>query len=357
MDQKIRFVTASDGVRIASASMGSGYPLVKAPNWLSHVGMDGDSPVWRHWWAEFARDHRFIRLDQRGCGLSDRSVGDVSFARWVGDLESVVDAHDLQRFDLVGMSQGGAVAVDYAARHPGRVRRLVIIGGYLRGWAKRDEGQDEHRALLTLIKAGWGSDNPAYRQIFTQQFMPDATPEQMAWFNDLERASSSADNALRFQIAVGDIDVAESAARISVPTLISHSLYDARVPIDQGRQLAALIPDAHFIALDSKNHILLEEEMAWRAFVSELRSFLSENPDAGVSAALTPPAGGAHGLSGRELEVLRLVASGKTDRQVADELSLSARTVGNHLKHIFDKTGSTNRTAAVMWAAKRGLVS
>jgi pimeloyl-ACP methyl ester carboxylesterase/DNA-binding CsgD family transcriptional regulator len=352
MNHEIRFVTGRDGVRIACASVGTGPPLVKAPNWLSHAGIDGDSPVWRHWWRELSRAHRFIRFDQRGCGLSDWLVKDLSFDRWVDDLEAVVDAVGLDRFVLLGVSQGGAVAVEYAARHPERVSHLVLVGAYAIGWAKRPGPHDQHEALLTLIRTGWGSENPAFRQIFTSQFMPQASAEQMNWLNDLGRASSSPDNAYRFQVEAGQIDVRARAANISAPALVFHSRQDARVPFDEGRQLASAIPGARFVALHSQNHILIEDEPAWRLFVSELRAFLATAPSR--SADVSDPVL-ASKLTQRELEVLRLVAIGKTDRDIATGLSLSVRTVGNHVRNILDKTGSANRTAAAAWAAKVNL--
>ena len=347
--QEIRFVTTPDGVRLACAMMGDGAPLVRAPTWLSHAAMDGDSPVWRHWWAEFADDHRFIRFDQRGCGLSDRAVPEISFRSWVSDLESVVDAFSIGRCVLVGMSQGGPIAVEYAKRHPDRVSHLVIIGGYARGWRKRGVPDDEHRALLTLMERGWGNDNPAFRQVFTSQFIPEATQEQAGWFNELQRVSSSAHSAVQFQQAVGEIDVEASARSLRVPTIVFHSRDDARVPFDEGRRLAALIPGARFISLPSRNHILLEDEPAWATLRAEMRAFLhqvpAERPDAWTKA-----------LSDREREILRLVASGMTDRQIAAELSLSVRTVGNHVKNILAKLDAPNRTAAAMLAARRHII-
>ncbi len=350
-DQEIRFVTSPDRVRIACASIGSGPPLVKAPTWLSHVAMDNESPVWRHWWEELARNRRFIRFDQRGCGLSDRDVSTISFETWVTDLESVVDAFGLKTFALLGMSQGCAIAVEYAARHPERVTHLIIVGGYAKGWAKRGQSNDEHLALITLIRTGWGSQNPAFRQVFTSQFMPEATAEQMNWFNDLERMSSSPESAARYQAEVGDIDVSVSAAKLRVPTLVFHCRDDARVPFEQGRRLAALIPGARFVSLPSKNHILLEDEPAWPMFQEELRSFLATTPS---TAPPTNPIR-SYGLSKRELEVLRHIATGQTDREIAEALSLSVRTVSNHVKKILNKTGCSNRTAAATLAVKVNL--
>ena len=351
-EPEIRVVTTADGVRIACAVAGSGPPLVKAPTWLSHVGMDSDSPVWRHWWAALASEHLFLRFDQRGSGLSDRVVPQLSFASWVSDLEAVVDAFGLERFILFGMSQGGPIAVEYAARHPERVSHLVVVGGYARGWARRGQPTDEHLALLTLIERGWATDNPAFRQVFTSQFMPDATADQMRWFNELERVSASPEIALLFQKEVGEIDVTASAAGIRVPTLVFHSRDDARVPAEQGRELAALIPTARLVLLPSNNHILLESEPAWSMFLDEFRKFVSEPAAATVLPGLraeTPP------LTGRELDVLRLIARGLTDREISEELGISARTVGNHVQSILNKTGCSNRTAAAIWAAKTSL--
>jgi pimeloyl-ACP methyl ester carboxylesterase/DNA-binding CsgD family transcriptional regulator len=315
--------------------------------------MDGESPVWRHWWEELARDHFFVRFDQRGCGLSDRSILKFSFEDWVADLECVVDSFGLARVVLLGMSQGGPIAVEYAARHPHRVSHLVIVGGYAKGWAKRDQAPDEHLALLTLIRSGWGSDNPAFRQVFTSQFMPDATRDQMGWFNDLERISTSPENAFRFQTEVGNIDVSQTATQVAVPTIVFHSREDARVPFEQGRLLAALIPGARFVALPSRNHILLEDEPAWQMFVSEVRAFVSSS---GAESELLSFPGMVRKLTSRELEVLRLIAEGKTDRQIANELTLSVRTVGDHVKKILEKTGCSNRTAAATWATRAHLV-
>ena len=357
MDQVLRFIMAPDGVRICTSARGTGQPLVKAPNWLSHAGMDLESPVWRHWWAELSSRRHFVRFDQRGCGLSDWVVPEMSFASWVSDLECVVDSLEIEQFDLLGMSQGGAVAIEYAARHPQRVRRLILCGAFARGWAKRGE-EEEHQAILALIRRGWGGDNPAYRQLFTSQFMPDATLEQMNSFNELQRLSSSPDNAMQFQIEVGNIDVTERLSQVDVPTLVFHSRYDARIPFSEGQQIAASMPNARFVALESRNHILLETEPAWAEFRRELSGFLDEGTTRSLQDTALPVSGPADeaNLTRREVEVLRLIAAGKTDREIAGELYISVRTVGNHVKNILAKAGCANRTAAAMYAATRGLL-
>ncbi len=276
MEQQIRFCTTSDGVRIAYATVGRGAPLVKAANWLTHLEFDWRSPVWSHWLEELASDHLLVRYDERGCGLSDWSVQDFSFNGWVRDLESVVDSLGLQTFVLLGISQGGAVAVEFAARHPERVSHLILYGAYARGWGQRGSPQQEQeeRALITLMREGWGRDNPAYRQVFTSMFVPGATAEQMRWFNDLQRVSASPENAVRFMEAFGEVDVKDRLTHLSVPALVLHARRDAVVPFEEGRQLASMIPGARFVPLESANHLLLESEPAWEGFLAAMRAFL-----------------------------------------------------------------------------------
>ncbi len=353
MDQRIGFVTSPDGARIAYAISGSGPPLVKAPNWLSHLEFEATSPVWAHWWAELAKEHRLIRFDQRGCGLSDWLVDDMSFEAWVSDLESVVEATGADRFPLLGISQGGSVAIEYAVRHPERVSHLILYGAYPRGSAKRGMPRDEFEARLALARMGWGRDNPAYRQIFTSEFMPDATAEQMQWFNELQRVSASPENAVRIMSASSQIDVLDRLPQVSVPTLVIHAQRDARIAFEQGRQLASLIPGARLVAVDSKNHLLLESEPAWQVVISEMRRFIGDD----VGPVPSPPMGdGAAELSRRELEVLQLIVSGKSNQQIADALFISVKTAGNHVSNILSKTNATNRSEAVAYAFRHGIV-
>jgi pimeloyl-ACP methyl ester carboxylesterase/DNA-binding winged helix-turn-helix (wHTH) protein len=277
--QTIRFCTTRDGVRLAYASVGEGPPIVKAPNWLTHLEYEWESPAWRHWWEDLARDHRVVRFDQRGSGLSDRSVDDLSFEAWVLDLETVVEAAGVERFALLGISQGGAVAVEYAVRHPEKVSKLILCGAYPRGWAKRGQSTVEHEAVLTLIREGWGRDNPVYRQLFTATFMPEATPEQVAWFNELQRMSTSAENAVRIRTATGQIDILDRLQLVKAPTLVLHARGDERIPFSEGRQMASLIPNARFVALESRNHLTLADEPAWQTLIAEVRAFLAEGED------------------------------------------------------------------------------
>lgn len=300
LDQEIRFCTTPDGVRIAYATIGDGPPFVKAANWLSHLEFDRTSPVWRHWLRELSATHRLIRYDERGCGLSDWDVENFSVETWVRDLETVVDAVGVERFPLLGISQGGAVAVAYAVRHPERVSRLILYGAYAAGWAKRplpDDVREEYEALLTLTRQGWGRDTPAYRQVFTGLFVPDADESQIRWFNELQRTSTSPENAVRFQRAFGEVDVRGLLPEVRVPTLVLHARDDARCPFEEGRRMAAEIPGARFVPLEGRNHVLLEHEPAWQTLISEVRSFLGveapEAPadtDSDVARAPTRPA-------------------------------------------------------------------
>ncbi|WP_324754162.1 alpha/beta fold hydrolase [Roseovarius sp. Pro17] len=277
--QTIGFCRASDGVRLAYATVGEGPPLVKAANWLNHLELDWNSPIWAPTFSAWANQRTFIRYDERGNGLSDWDVNDISFEAFVRDLETVVDALGLDRFPLLGMSQGCAVSVEYAARHPERVSCLVLIAGYATGWriGASDEEQARREAVLTLTRHGWGTSNPAYRHIFSQTFMPDSKPEDLAWFDEFQRQTTSPENAVRFQEAFGHIDVRESLAKVQAPTIVFHARDDHRISLEQGRELAIGIPDAEFVQLDSKNHILLGHEPAWVECVQQTEDFLQEH--------------------------------------------------------------------------------
>ena len=289
--QHIRFCTASDGTGIAFACVGEGPPLVKTANWLNHIEYEWESPIWRHWLRELTRDHKLLRYDERGNGLSDWKVEDLSFEAFVNDLETVVDAAGLDRFDLLGISQGCAVSIAYAIRHPGRVRRMVLVGGYATGWSVRGDPEEVARreAMITLTKIGWGQDNPAFRQMFTTLYFPGATPEQADWFNELQRVSASPEGAQRLQRVLGKIDVRPLLDKVRVPTLVMHSRGDSVVPFAAGRAMAALIPGARFVGLDSHNHLVLESEPAWEMLVRHLRDFFA-GPDDPIPATPLPRA-------------------------------------------------------------------
>lgn len=279
LEQQIRFTRTRDDVTLAYACSGSGAPLVKAANWLTHLDHDWHSTVWRHWLMDLPRGHRLIRYDERGCGLSDWDIKPPSFASWVHDLEAVVDSAGLDRFPLLGISQGGPVAVAYAARHPERVTKLVLYGSYAQGRlvrARSEEQVREHALDVELARLGWGRDDPTFRQVFTSQFMPEGSWELWQEFNELQRHTTSPENAAQVLELSGQIDVTEEAREVRAPTLVLHARADHRPPLAQGRLLASLIPDSRFVTLESCNHILLADEPAWPILLREVEAFLSE---------------------------------------------------------------------------------
>ena len=277
-EQVVRYCHARDGTRLAYSSMGDGPPLVKTANWLNHIGRDWDSPLWRHWLVELARDHCLLRYDERGNGMSDWDTPELSLDAFVEDLRAVVDCQGLKRFDLLAISQGAAVAVAFATRYPDRVRRLVICNGYAAGWSVRAAPDEVERreAMMTLTRTGWGSDDPIFRQLFTSHYIPQANQRQTDWFNDMQRLSASPENAVRLQKVLGSLDVRDLLPQVRTPTLIFHSRHDKAVPFSQGEALAAGIGGSRFVPLESHNHILLDNEPAWPLFVRETRSFLAE---------------------------------------------------------------------------------
>jgi pimeloyl-ACP methyl ester carboxylesterase/DNA-binding winged helix-turn-helix (wHTH) protein len=279
--QQTQFCRAHDGTRIAYAKLGEGAPLVKAANWFSHLEVDWQGPVWRHWLEFFSRDRCLVRYDVRGNGLSDRQPRSITFDDFNADLASVFDAAGIARAPVLGISQGASVAARYAARHPERVSALILLNGCARGWRvkKNPRLSERFEALMVLMRQGWGSENAAFRQIFTTGFLPHGTPDQIAWFDALQRETASPENAARILSALGDVDVREDLARVQVPTLVLHCRGDTVVPFKDGLELASLIDGARFVSLDSDGHLLLEGEPAWERFTREVSGFLR---DAGV---------------------------------------------------------------------------
>ena len=330
-------------MRLAYAVHGSGPPLVRVATWLSHLELDWESPVWRHWLQRLGERHALLRYDERGCGLSDANIGDPSVDVWVGDLEAVVDAVGLERFAMLGVSQGAAIAVAYAARHPDRVSDLVLYGGYARG--RRFRGQDEEEdAIIGAIRAGWKAPNPAFRRVFGALFLPNGTAVQMAWYEDLLWRTTTAAAAIGLYRARGGLNVCDLAAQVHARTLVVHARDDRVVPVEEGRLLATLIPDARFVLLESANHILLEDEPAWNVFLSGIQAFLGTNAKPCPPIAVTD-------LSARELEVLELVSQGLTNRAIADRLFLSVRTVERHVTNVYVKLGVSGKAGRAAAAA------
>jgi DNA-binding winged helix-turn-helix (wHTH) protein/pimeloyl-ACP methyl ester carboxylesterase len=275
--QDIRYCTTSDGVRLAYATTGKGPPLVKASNWLTHLDFEWGSPIWRHWYTALSLHHRLVRYDERGNGMSQRDVTDVSFDTWVRDLETVVDAAGLDQFPLLGISRGGAIAIAYAVKHPERVTQLVLYGAFAAGIKHSGPPQEieARRALASLLRLGWGLNNPAFCKTFTCRFIPEATPEHEQWFDELQRVSTSPENAAQLMERDDDIDVRPLLSKVKTRTLVIHCDRDQAVPAEKGRLLAAEIPGARYVSLPSANHLMLEEEPAWSLFLEELGLFLN----------------------------------------------------------------------------------
>ena len=278
-EQHIRFCRTAEGVRVAYATIGHGPPLVRSAHWITHLEYDWRSPVWRHWLEGLSRHRMFVRYDERGCGLSDHDPPEISFESFVADLEVVVDDLGLDRFPLMGVSQGGPVAVEYARRHPDRVSHLILIGAFVRGRLARSSSPDGvavNELQRGLIRMGWGLDDPSHRLYFSSTFMPDAEPELWTAFAELLRRTTSAENALQIFDASAWVDASEAASQIDVPTLILHARDEQRVPFDEALEYASLIRHSTLVPLESRNHLLLAEEPAWKRALAEIDAFLGD---------------------------------------------------------------------------------
>ena len=351
--QRIRYLRTRDGLQLAWAETGSGPLVVKAANWMSHLEYEWESPVWRHWIRFFADHFRFVRYDERGCGMSSREAGPITIEEWIGDLEEVVDAAEAtEPFALLGVSHGAAACVGYAARHPERVSRMILYGGYVRGYLHRGDpnAEREYRAMIDLFAAGWGRENPAFRQVFTSRFIPGGTAEQIEWFNELCRKTISPEMAAELMLMRGRLNVVELLEQVRAPTLVIHPRQDNVVPLAEGRLLAAGIPGAQFVELESKNHVLLEDEPAWSRFREIVLEFLGSSPERSEGAAFAA-------LSPREREVLALITQGLANAEIGERLSISEKTVRNHISNIFDKLGVWTRAQAMVFARDHGFTA
>ena len=343
--QQVRFARSADGVTIAYAVHGSGPPLVLNSCWLSHLEYDWSSPVWRHYLAELGRVATVVRFDERGHGLSARDVTDFSLDRRVEDLEAVVEHAGLERFALMAMAQGGPVSIRYVVEHPGRVSRLVCADTFAARFLPRSEDNEVlEQAFQSMIAAGWDRSDPTFRRVFTQMMIPGASEEQMVWLDRLHQMSVSARTAVEARRQRSSDDVLDLLPRVGVPTLVTHARGDRMVRFENGRRLAADIPGARLLPLDTGNHILLESEPAWPVFLREVTAFLAQDRDVEV------PPGPWEALSAREREVLDLAARGLDNQDIAGRLVLSVRTVERHLQNVYLKLGvggPNARTAAV----------
>jgi pimeloyl-ACP methyl ester carboxylesterase/DNA-binding CsgD family transcriptional regulator len=358
MKQNIRFCTTRDGVRLAYAVSGEGPPLVMSATWLTHLEHQWRSLAWRPWLDIFTSEHKVLRHDSRGCGLSDRDVGDLSFANWVRDFECVIEAAAFRRFALVGTCWGGPIAIEYAARHPERVSHLILYGTYARGLFRRPEAPKElqkARVLLDLTRLGWGRENHAFLQVWASRFQPGGTLDHLRSWCDQQRAATSPETAARLVEIGWNTDVREAARKIKCPVLIVHPEGDVVAPIEEGRLLASLIPDCRFVQLESENHMLLADEPAWARLYTEMRDFLAEPAGAGPDAHDGRDPLPLGELTPRERAVLEGIAEGLDNEEIAASLRLSEKTVRNHITRIFDKICVEHRYQAIVLARDAGL--
>lgn len=343
--QRIRFLRTADGVKLAWAESGAGPALVKAANWMTHLEFEWESPVWQHWIRFFSDHFRFIRYDERGCGLTDWQVSELTVGTWLNDLAMVIDAAQPEGpVSLLGISQGAAACIAYAVKHPERVSSMILYGGYARGAYHRGnpEATREYRLIVEAIRVGWGKENPAFRQLFTSRFIPEGTAEQVAWFNELCRRTTSAEVAASLLQMRAKLDVVDLLDRVRVPTLVLHAREDNVVPFSEGRFLASSIKDAQFVELPSKNHVLLADEPAWPRFKEAVLEFFgrssAEEEDRFAS------------LSRREREILTLLTDGLGNADIGERLEISEKTVRNHISKIYDKLGVWTRAQAMVFA-------
>jgi len=353
MKQRIRFCTSRDDVRIAFATASEGPPLVRVNNWFTHLELDWDNPVWRHWSEALAERRTLIRYDPRGSGLSDRDVADLSLDALVSDLEAVVDALALRRVALIGLCQGGVIATAYAARHPERVSRLVLYDSYLHGAFAADAPEylaKQAQAFAQVIELGWGRKVGAFREMFANLLMPEAAGHQVKWISELQRRSASPATACSLWNEFNTFDIRNEAPKVIAPTVVFHVRCVAMVPFEAGRRLAAAIPNARFVPLEGRNHILRADEPAWLTFKKELNDFLAADEPAHESVA-----GSFSALTAREREVLDCIARGLTNPEIASALHIAEKTVRNHVTSLFSKLGTEHRSQAIVIARKAGL--
>ncbi|WP_298826767.1 alpha/beta fold hydrolase [uncultured Piscinibacter sp.] len=350
----VRYCSTADGVRIAFEQLGSGPPIVKSANWMSHLDEDRDSPLWRHWLDLLTDGRQLTRFDGRGFGLSEREPAELSFDGMVADMESVVDAARLERFPILGFCHGGPLAIAYAARHPERVSALLLCGTYAQGRAVRNPSpQDaaERELLLQLIALGWGQDSPAYRQVFATRAIPQASGDALSAYCHIQRASATPQQAQRLTRLFWHIDVSDLLPQLSCPVLVLHARRDDLVPFAQGQLLAQRIAGARLVALDSANHDLMADEPAWPVLAEAMRSFLAEH----AGAAVRRDGRDLAVLTARERDVIEHVARGLDNEEIAAALYMSEKTVRNHVTAIFAKLDFSSRGRLIVWARDAGL--
>lgn len=354
MDQRIAFARAKDKTTIAYALSGEGPPLVRAGTWLTHVHHDWESPIIRHWLRFMSERHTLVRYDPRGCGLSQTDVGAFTFDDWVADLEAVVDRLELESFPLFGMSQGGAVAAEYAIRHPERVTHLTLYAPLVTGWRGRTNAiSQQWQSMEQLVLAGWGEQNMAFPSMFAHLFLPQSPPETRQWYAELQRKMATKEVASRFMSVLAELSMFKRLKQVRVPTLVIQIARDQVVDPRSAVGIAGEIPGSQFVSIDSRNHILLEDEPGWQEFKNV---FTRHVPGAAAAARRDPAARGRiEQLSTREQKILGEIAKGLNNREIAGGLFISEKTVRNHITSIFDKLGVSSRAQAIVMAKEAGL--
>jgi pimeloyl-ACP methyl ester carboxylesterase/DNA-binding CsgD family transcriptional regulator len=354
VDQRIAFARAKDKTTIAYALSGEGPPLVRAGTWLTHVHHDWDSPFLGHWLRFMSERHTLVRYDPRGCGLSQADVGSFTFDDWVADLEAVVDRLELQSFPLFGMSQGAAVAAEYAIRHPERVTQLILYAPLVTGWRNRTSpGAQQWQLMEQLVLTGWGEDNMAFPSMFAHLFVPQSPPETRQWYAELQRKMASKEVASRFMGVLAELNMFRRLKEVRVPTLVIQIARDQVVDPRSAPGIASEIPGSQFVSIDSSNHILVEDEPGWQEFKNV---FTRHVP--GITTPVRRDAAAIESisqLSKREQNILAEIAKGLNNREIAAGLFISEKTVRNHITSIFDKLGVSSRAQAIVMAKEAGL--
>ena len=354
MDQRIAFARSKDKTTIAYALSGEGPPLVRAGTWLTHVHHDWESPIWAHWLRFMSERHTLVRYDPRGCGLSQTDVDNITFDDWVADLEAVVDRLDLESFPLFGMSQGGAVAAEYAIRHPERVTHLTLYAPLVTGWHGHSNAFAQQWQLMEqLVLAGWGESNMAFPSMFANLFLPHSRPETRQWYAELQRKSASKQVAGRFMHLLGGLGMFSRLKEIRVPTLVIQIAREQVIDPRTVTGIAGEIPGSQFVSIDSSNHILLEDEPGWQEFK---KVFAHHVPGAAAAPGRSTDARERIAqLSNREQKILGEIAKGLSNREIAEGLFISEKTVRNHITSVFDKLGVSSRAQAIVMAKEAGL--
>jgi pimeloyl-ACP methyl ester carboxylesterase/DNA-binding CsgD family transcriptional regulator len=348
---EVRFFESFDRTRIAYAAKGNGPPVILLPSWLTHLEFQRRSVAWGPFLAALSQRYRLIRYDPRGCGLSDRTPKELSFTSWVRDLDALVTHLGLGECALIGACQGGAVAIEYVARTPGRVSHLVLVGTYARGRDKRGNiplEQDRARLMLEMIRLGWGSEDHAFATAFAKQFQPEGEDGHLKSWCELQRQAATPEQAVALTRIMFDIDIQSALTIINCPTLVVHANRDAVVPVEEGRLLAKVIPKARYLELDSPNHFMRANEPAWQEFTEAVFGFLpARKADDAIWERLTD----------RERDLLEPLASGFDNHQIADALGISEKTVRNHVSHIFGTLGVSSRSQLIVAARSAGFGS